>query len=184
MTTTVETKQWSYVDKSGWQRGPWDDEPDKMQWQDELTGLACLIVRGPGGALCGYVGVTGSHPWHDVGYNECALPVKCEDSWCGHQPDLDVHGGLTFASRCSPHEDNPERGVCHVIEGDDDTWWFGFDCGHSGDQSPGHAAHEALRGGGALFGMFSDGTYKDVGYVQRYVTRMAGQLAAVNGGGK
>lgn len=45
------------VDKSGWARGVWDSEPDKIQWQDAETGLPCLIVRGPVGALCGYVGV-------------------------------------------------------------------------------------------------------------------------------
>lgn len=56
-------------DKSDWPRGPWDNEPDKIQWQDEVTGLPCLIVRGPVGALCGYVGVPKSHPAYGLSYD-------------------------------------------------------------------------------------------------------------------
>ena len=41
------------IDKSQWGEGPWQDEPDKIQWQDEETGLPCLIVRGHMGFLCG-----------------------------------------------------------------------------------------------------------------------------------
>jgi hypothetical protein len=41
------------VDKSWWPRGPWDDEPDKVQWPDEATGLPCMVKRGPVGSFCG-----------------------------------------------------------------------------------------------------------------------------------
>jgi len=74
------------IDKSDWSRGPWDSEPDKIQWQDEATGLPCLIVRGPVGALCGYVGVSPDHPLHGKEYDAA---------------DMEVHGGLTFADGCS-----------------------------------------------------------------------------------
>ena len=74
------------VDKSDWQRGPWDCEPDKIRWQDEATGLPCLIVRGPIGALCGYVGVHTGHPLHGKEYDAA---------------DVSVHGGLTFAHGCA-----------------------------------------------------------------------------------
>jgi hypothetical protein len=74
------------LDKSDWARGAWDDEPDKIQWQDEASGLPCLIVRGPSGALCGYVGVSPGHPWHGSDYDSC---------------DVAVHGGLTFAHGCA-----------------------------------------------------------------------------------
>lgn len=74
------------IDKTDWTRGPWDKEPDKIQWQDDATGLPCLIVRGPSGALCGYVGVATDHPWHGGSYDSC---------------DVDVHGGLTFAHGCA-----------------------------------------------------------------------------------
>ena len=75
------------IDKTDWLRGPWDSEPDKIQWRDEATGLPCLIVRGPAGSLCGYVGVAPGHPWHGKHY----------DDGC----DVDVHGGLTFAHGCA-----------------------------------------------------------------------------------
>ena len=35
-------REYRTVDKSTWARGPWDTEPDKMQWRDEATGLDCL----------------------------------------------------------------------------------------------------------------------------------------------
>lgn len=73
------------IDKTEWIRGPWDWEPDKIQWADEATGLPCLIVRGPTGSLCGYVGVAPGHPLHGADYDAC---------------DLDIHGGLTFAHGC------------------------------------------------------------------------------------
>ncbi len=98
------------VDKSDWPRGPWDSEPDKLQWRDETTGLPCLIVRGPVGALCGYVGVLPGHAFHGLDYGQCPKGSECPDrteerSWCDHTPEsgLDVHGGITFAHGCSAH---------------------------------------------------------------------------------
>lgn len=64
----------SLVDKSEWGPGPWQSEPDKRQWQDETTGLPCLIVRGPVGALCGYVGVPPDHPAYGLAYD--GTPAK------------------------------------------------------------------------------------------------------------
>ena len=84
----MEFKEYRTTDKSAWNRGPWDQEPDKRQWQDEATGLPCLIVRGPAGALCGYVGVPEGHPAHGKDYDD--VEVSC-------------HGGLTFARGCSDH---------------------------------------------------------------------------------
>ena len=72
-------------DKSKWKRGPWDSEPDKVQWLDETTGLPCLIVRGPVGSLCGYIGVSSSHPFFGKDYDDVSA---------------DAHGGLTFAGGC------------------------------------------------------------------------------------
>ena len=89
------------IDKTGWQPGPWDDEPDKVQWPDEATGLPCLIVRGPVGGLCGYVGVLPGHPLHGVDHSDC--PKACGKEWCDHRPEhfLEAHGGITFAGKCS-----------------------------------------------------------------------------------
>lgn len=44
---TMKTIEYRTDDKSGWQPGPWMNEPDKKQWQDPETGLPCLIVRRP-----------------------------------------------------------------------------------------------------------------------------------------
>lgn len=84
----MKTIEYRTVDKSKWERGVWDAEPDKMQWLDEATGLPCLITRNHGGAWCGYVGVPPEHPAHGKDYNDV---------------DVSVHGGLTFANRCQKH---------------------------------------------------------------------------------
>ena len=70
------------LDKKTWPQGTWTDELDELVWIDEATNLACHIVRGPVGALCGYVGVPEGHPMFNVPYENV---------------DVDVHGGLTYS---------------------------------------------------------------------------------------
>jgi len=111
---TVETKEWTELDRKGWPSGPWDKEPDRKQWLDQATGFACLIVRGHRGNLCGYVGVPEGHPAYQRDYNDVSAGV---------------HGGLTYADHCSGR-------ICHEVDGDDRVWWLGFDCLHSGDAAP------------------------------------------------
>ncbi len=76
---------WTTIDKSSWAPGPWQQEPDKKQWQDAETGLPCLIVRNNGGALCGYVGVGAEHSKYQLDYSGI---------------EVEVHGGLTFSDSC------------------------------------------------------------------------------------
>lgn len=59
----MQYREWRFVDKSTWGPGPWADEPDKVQWQDETTGLPCMVRRGSPeiGVWCGYVGVAEGH---------------------------------------------------------------------------------------------------------------------------
>src|SRR6266436_107280 len=52
------------IDRTGWTEGPWDQEPDRLEWKDATTGLTCLAVRNRFGAWCGYVGVPPTHAWH------------------------------------------------------------------------------------------------------------------------
>ncbi len=121
----MKTLSYTTIDRQAlsWPSGPWDNEPDKVQWPDMATGLPCLAVRHPDlGHWCGYVGVDNEHPcfgknWEDV-------------------PGIDIHGGLTFSDHCQP--DSEETGICHIPgEGQPDhVWWFGFDCAHYGDSSP------------------------------------------------
>lgn len=131
--------------------GPWNDEPDKVQWPSD-TGLPCMIRRGGFGAWCGYVGVPPGHPLHGLGYSDV---------------DVDVHGGLTYAAPC---DGNEETGICHVPgPGEPDpVWWFGFDCGHAFDLMPGMPADLA---------MIESAVYRDVNYVTAETERLAKQLA-------
>ena len=199
----MQTIEYRTHDKSEWGPGPWQSEPDKRQWRDEATGLPCLIVRGPSGALCGYVGVSRGHPCYGKDYDDVTV---------------EVHWGLTFASKCAPEptrehwekwrahaisrKDEARRFpigdaarllkerakeiadydayvvwatgayICHKVEDgeDDDVWWFGFDCAHSGDVSP---AFENLTRCGLSN---RDDTYKDLDYVTREVESLARQL--------
>lgn len=213
----METIEYRTIDKSSWSRGPWDDEPDKKQWRDPATGLACLIVRNHFGNWCGYVGVPPAHPWHGLGYSD-TIPgrVKKED-WDYENSiggAIEVHGGLTFASECRelsreayekwlamieksrsearqyPRGDAAQRvktaaaihsfeewvehftqrSICHIsAPGEPEVWWFGFDCGHAGDWSPGMEQYRAV----------SDDEYRDQAYIEAEVTKLARQLADV-----
>lgn len=122
----MQTREWKdVVDKSEWSRGRWNDEPDKKQWLDEVTGLPCLIVRGPMGSWCGYVGIEPSHPLYGKKYSYCLpnneqtkkmldrpfgnggvipffLQALSENSDESISLDvlLDVHGGITFSDTC------------------------------------------------------------------------------------
>lgn len=146
-------KTYTTVDKSEWpERGPWNDEPDKAQWIDEDAGLDCLIVRGPMGALCGYVGIPESHSGHGKHY--------CDF-------DVSVHGGLTFSGSCSPSDDE-SHGICHSGKvANENVWWLGFDCAHLYDLAP------------AYIRLFSDplDVYRDFNYVKSETENLARQLA-------
>jgi len=167
MTTAIS--EWTTVDKSTWGPGPWQDEPDKVHWIDQKTDLDCLMVRSQhGGNWCGYVAVTEGHPLFGVGYSETYKLVPFDED--GGNP-LGVHGGLTYADFCMETDDE-SRFVCHVPQPGrpDRVWWFGFDCAHSHDRSPGYEARNP--------GFSSDyQRYRDRGYVEREVTRLARQLA-------
>lgn len=165
-------KEWKFYDKSAWGEGPWLNEPDKVQWTDKATGFTCLAVRAsrPGdfdkklnmlaglGHWCGYVGVPENHPLFGKSYGDV---------------DADVHGGLTFADRCD--EQDKEHGICHV--GEEKLWWFGFDCAHSGDLSPGtKAVLKKLDESRSHYGDFEE-KYRDLNYVKAECANLAAQLA-------
>lgn len=146
------------IDRTSWTSGPWDSEPDRIQWKT-AAGLPGLIVRNYSGALCGYAAVPPGHPLHGADYDDARV---------------DVHGGLTYADAC--REDGP---ICHVPEpGEpDDVWWFGFDCNHYQDLAPGLDAtlrkvgHEPTRIGGEV--------YRTIDYVTAEVESLARQLVEV-----
>ncbi len=151
----MEHRTWTTVDKNAWGPGPWSSEPDKEQWTDAVTGYACLLTRGPLGALCGYVGVPDDHPWYDVDYDDI-------------EPYPDVHGGLTYSSL-------GQGAICHVPEpGEPESlFWLGFDCAHAGDLTP------AFR----YYSFDEHTTYRTTGYVKAQCALLAGQAAAVSWNG-
>lgn len=167
-------KTWTFDEKRPKTSGPWDTEPDKAQWIDEATGLDCLIVRGPVGALCGYVGVAPTHPWHGKDYGQHVGDTECDNEFCyEHTPGggVEVHGGLTFASSCQKgDEDGP--GICHVPEPGRpaNVWWFGFDCAHAFDLAPSMLQYGAHEGD----------VYRDFDYVRSECASLAKQLADVH----
>ena len=95
------------IDRTGWPKGEWDNEPDSAEWMDEATGLRCRIMRNFVGALCGYVEVPQSHPHFERSYEAF---------------DVEVHGGLTFSGP--------------IIDGTDPAREVGFDCAHYADYQP------------------------------------------------
>ncbi len=152
------------IDKTDWPRGPWDNEPDRVEWRSE-AGYPALIVRADiTGALCGYVGVPPGHPAHGKHYNDI---------------EVDAHGGLTYAGPC--------RGaICHVpAEGEpDDVWWLGFDTAHAGDYTPAIEATLGKLPGRELEpynepapdeGWYAQ-RYRSIEYVKLVVERLAAQL--------
>jgi hypothetical protein len=156
----METIEYRTYDKSTWGAGPWQDEPDKIQYPDPVTGLPCLIVRNPMGALCGYVGVSEGHPHY-----------KRE----GYDFDLGVHGGITFTDMCRPGEDEA-HGVCHTPgPGEPDhVWWLGFDCAHHMDFVPKMAL--ALKSLPGDHSWMEGDIYRDISYVKTQIASLAQQL--------
>lgn len=110
-------------EKRRWGEGPWLSEPDRVEWRHK--GYACLLVRGPLGSWCGYVGVPPGHPWFGADLDL----------------DADAPGGITYAAACE------EGGhICHVPRPGEppEVYWVGFDFGHSGDYMP--KVHAELAG--------------------------------------
>lgn len=145
--------------KSEWGAGPWQDEPDRVEWRSH--GLPCLIVRNMRvtGALCGYVGLPPGHPLHGVDYSDC--------------PEFEVHGGLTYSNKCTDH-------IYHEpLPGESkDIWWLGFDCGHHNDIAPRlNALIHISMGEGRPH--WEGESYRDINYVRGEVERLAAQLKEV-----
>jgi hypothetical protein len=154
----VEHLTWTVIDKALWGPGPWVDEPDKEQWQDEATGLACLVVRNRAGALCGYVGVPAGHPWFGV------------DRW-RIAPRPNVHGGVNYSARC---QTGPESlTVCHVADESESVWWLGFDCSHAFDLAPCIAAQLRALGVPSVDRLVEGQTYRDMAYVKQNCEQLA-----------
>jgi hypothetical protein len=148
------------IDKSKWGDGPWQNEPDRVDWVH--AGLACLVLRHPRhGHYCGYVAVPESHPLYGKPHGEAA--------------GLDFHGAINYAHACSGY-------VCHVpAPGMPETvWWFGGDFGHYRDISPGtNALLDEVRLPLRVREDWFRPKYRTIDYVRAEVDGLAQQLAAL-----
>jgi hypothetical protein len=137
------------VDRSGWPRGEWDAEPDRIEWRHH--GVPCLMVRARLGMWCGYAAVEPGHRWYQLDYDSVGA---------------DVHGGLTYADFCQA-DGGP---ICHVAQpGEPErVWWLGFDCAHVGDVVPSMLRH----------GRDWADSYRDEAYVRLEVEKLADQIIA------
>ncbi len=146
--------------KALWGPGPWQDEPDKVVWVDEKTGLDCMARRVfPMGHFCGYVGVPQGHRL----FGE-------------RGGDLSAHGGITSTGLCAKGADEV-TGLCHKpLPGrPEKVWWFGFDCAHCFDIMPGMGA--MLGGIERVFKISEDSEYRTLDYVKEQCRDLARQIA-------
>lgn len=158
----MKTIEYHFVDKKEWLRGEWDNEPDKIQYQEEETGYPCIIRRHASlGFLCGYVGVNKAHPLFGKFYDDANGYID------------GPHGGLTFSDKCQKSDSNHE--ICHIVEKEEDgnIWWFGFDCGHSCDFAPGMAS-DLIRIG--AYRSHINEIYRNIEYVKSEIQSLAQQL--------
>lgn len=51
-------------DRDDWPSGPWDYEPDQVEYVDRRTGIFCVIHRLGDGRLWCIVQVPSNHPWN------------------------------------------------------------------------------------------------------------------------
>lgn len=161
----MQQREYRTYDKSDWGPGPWQDEPDKIQFTDRVTGFPCLIVRNHGGALCGYVGVPEEHKAYHKHYDDELLR------------SIRVHGGLTFSAPCTKNG-SEDRSICHIPSPgeSDNIWWLGFDCAHSGDVSPAMDARLRQLGHDPIRFEIAGDKYRTVNYVKRHIAKLALQL--------
>jgi hypothetical protein len=158
------------VDRTGWPNGPWDDEPDRVDFKTE-AGFPAIALRSSSGYWCGYVAAPPGHPAHP-------------DS--GDDVDIAVHGTVTYGGKCSGD-------VCHVPEpGEpDDVYWIGFDFAHSGDARPSKRdwddhpwspdGRTQYWGPNARYCRADEvrGVYRDIAYVRAECEKVGQQLAAM-----
>lgn len=164
------------LEKVDWGKGLWTGEPNLVRWVDGVTGLPCLVMRGPGGQMNGYVGVRAGHPWYGRHYWKPVCDPPCEvvglgDLWdCEHRPGrvVEVHFGLTYSGR-------NDEAVCVDTE-NEAVWVFGFDTAHCDDIAPKYdKTVRKLRGPGSSADI-PGRTYRTVEWVKGETERLAAQL--------
>lgn len=185
-TKITALQVWQNPERRPSERGPWDDEADKVAWVDEQTGLGCIMLRQKNGTLSGYVGVGPDHPL--FGFSADAVPVDIANS---------VHGGVTYGRECEVNRFAQEEygaprkeryTVCHttmtrIVRNyrtvqttkdefeHEDLWWLGFDTDHVGDLVPNRFNLNPRKGD----------VYRDQAYVYNECIAFARRLHAIAG---
>jgi hypothetical protein len=150
----MKTKTW--IDKSAWADGEWQQEPDRMEWV--YLGFPCLIVRQNQGWLCGYVGIPPTHLYYGKYINDDELY------------SLKVHGEITFSE--PSHDSDTPAAACHqLLPKTDGYWWLGFDCSHVEDIVPTLLA---------VYSIHNTASYKNLEFVKNQVEYLAQQLSKLS----
>lgn len=193
--------------KSAWGPGPWQEEPDRLEFT--YKGLPCVILRNSEvtGSLCGYVGVFPDHPWYEAAYSDCVKgcprvePKPLEKMGNFPAPELIQKWHMErkrFACQDDYKPDHTPDSIIDVHGGlthsgssnkylfrtqpapgePEKIWWFGFDCSHSGDLSPRMDVITKMISP-ELHRWHNNDVYRDMAYVKAEVQTLAEQLLAV-----
>jgi hypothetical protein len=160
-----------------WGPGPWDTEPDELTWQDERTGLKCKLRRNSHlGILCGYVGIPPGHVLFGWDYHD---DIKLDPKFLkGSIDDVSVFSLFTYNKEEHDNDTVPIDIALKVHGGlswsdeEEGLWWFGFDCGHAWDLSPGLQVFYQRH----AFNFHRNQTYRDVNFVKQQCADLAFQL--------
>jgi hypothetical protein len=83
---------------------------------------------------------------------------------------IDVHGSLTYSGKSDGYP----------VSTDADVWWFGFDCGHSGDGKDFSLMEERAKDFYREWGHYSDGPIRTKDYVESHCRLLSRQLWYIN----
>lgn len=111
----------TYVyDKAGWTAGQWSSEPDKVQWQDPLSGIPCLIVR-QRGLWSSYAGLNQTYTIY--GQTASALDA------------LLIVGGLEVTYAAVADNSGRPLAIVHTPEAGEPggLWWVGVGACHDSE---------------------------------------------------
>jgi hypothetical protein len=157
-------------------------------------GLRCVGLALTHGHRCGYAAVPEGHVLYGVRYGDTlpdAVAFVTEEllqgadiSHRGVMPMfiaalsgninrldvvIDVHGSLTFSKPSDEHN--------YPAPSTEKVWWFGFDCGHSGDGKDFSIMDDSTR---EMYEsrpfLFSEGPIRSAEYVKQHCRLLARQL--------
>ncbi|MGL4638850.1 MAG: hypothetical protein ACRCVX_03830 [Shewanella sp.] len=152
----------------------------KKEWVTQ-SGFKAVILLTEMGHHCGYVGLTNDHALYGKDYSEHCMaltvpsepigkrgiiPLVCHDGRASPDIVFDVHGSITYSGG------NPDYPIKS-----DGLWWFGFDCGHSGDgKSPEYLTEMRQKYPGFPSMWRDDGEFRDVDYCVAECESLARQM--------